>query len=52
MYESGPILECKGMGAIFQKKGKKNVRKGKKRQKVSKFGQKCIKFENILKKAR
>ena len=45
VYESGPILECTGMGAIFQKKGKK-------RQKVSKFGQKCIKFENILKKAR
>ena len=45
MYESGPILERKGMGAIFQKKGKKNIRKGKKRQKVSKFEQKCIKFE-------
>ena len=41
----GPILESKGMGAIFQKKGKK-------RQKLSKFEQKCIKFENILKKGR
>ena len=45
----GPILESKGMRAIFQKKGKKNVKKG---QNISKFGQKCTKFENSLKKGR
>ena len=25
----GPLLECKGIRAIFQKKGKKRVKKGK-----------------------
>ena len=44
----GPILERKGMHAIFQKKGKK---KGKKGQNIWKFGQNCTQFENILKKA-
>ena len=43
MTFSGPILESKGMRAIFQKKGKKG-------QNIWKFGQKCTKFENILKK--
>ena len=28
MLETGPILESKGMHAIFQKKGKKNGKKG------------------------
>ena len=36
-----PILESKGMWAIFQKKSKKA-------QHNWKFGKKCIKFENIL----
>ena len=35
---SGPILESKGMHAIFQKKGQKE-------QNIWKFGQKCTKFE-------
>ena len=39
----GPILESKGMLAIFQKKGKKG-------QNIWKFGQKCTTFDNILKK--
>ena len=39
----GPILESKGMCAIFQKKGKKG-------QNIWTFGQKCKKTENILKK--
>ena len=48
---SWPILESKGMCAIFQKKGKKKAKKkGKKVQNIWKFGQKCTKFENILKK--
>ena len=38
-----PILDSKGMRAIFQKRGKK-------RQNIWKFGQQCTKFENILKK--
>ena len=37
---SGPILERKGMRAIFHEKGKKGKT----------FGQKCTKSENILKK--
>ena len=40
---AGPILESKGIRAIFQKKDKKG-------QNIWKFGQKCTKFENILKK--
>ena len=40
---SGPILERKGMLAIFQKKSKKG-------QDIRKFRQNCTKFENILKK--
>ena len=43
--KSGPILESKGMRAIFQKKGKKE-------QNIWKFEQKYTKFENILKKSR
>ena len=39
----GPILERKGMRAIFSEKGQK-------RQNIWKFGQKCTKSENILKK--
>ena len=42
---SGPILESKGVRAIFQKKGKKG-------QNIWKFAQKCTKFENILKKGK
>ena len=53
---SGPILENKGMHAIFQKKGKespkKMLKKGGKGQNIWKFGQKYTKFENILKKGR
>ena len=53
---AGPILESKGMHAIFQKKGKKRQKKmskkGKKGQNIWKFGQKYTKFENILKKGR
>ena len=41
---SGPILESKGMHAIFQKKGQKV-------QSIWKLTQKCTKLENILKKA-
>ena len=41
---SGPILESKGMRAIFQKKSKKIA-------KYLKFGQKCTKFENTMKTA-
>ena len=52
MNISGPILESKGMCAIFQKKGRKNVKKDKKGQNIWKFGQKCTKFENIFKKGR
>ena len=44
-FVAGPILERKGMRAIFQKKRKKGQKKGK-----IKFWQKCTKFENILKK--
>ena len=39
----GPILESKGMLAIFQKKGKKG-------ENIRKFGQNCTTFDNILKK--
>ena len=39
----GPILESKGICAIFQKKSKQG-------QNIWQFGQKCQKFENILKK--
>ena len=44
-----PVLESKGMHAIFQKKGGGNVKKG---QNIWKSGQKCTRFENILKKGR
>ena len=48
-----PILESKGMHAIFQKNGKSKARKGqKKRKNIWKFGQICTKLENILKKGR
>ena len=43
------ILESKGMGAIFQKKGQRNVEKG---QNICKFEHKCAKFENILKQGK
>ena len=42
---TGPILESKGMRAIFQKKGKKG-------QEIKKLGQKYIKVENVVKKGR
>ena len=45
---TGPILEGKGMCAIFQKKGKKKCKKGRN---IRKFRHKCTKFENILKKS-
>ena len=51
---SGPILESKGMCAIFQKKDKKTAKKFEKFeifQNIWKFGQKCTKFESILEKA-
>ena len=44
---SGPILESKGLHAIFFKK---NANKGQKRAKYLKIWQKCAKFKNILKK--
>ena len=44
---SGPVLESKGMRAIFQKKSKGIL---KKKEKYLKFGQKCTKFESILEK--
>ena len=40
-----PILESKGMRAIFQEKGKKG-------KNIRKHGQKCTIFENILKKGK
>ena len=54
-FLAGPILESKGIRAIFQKKGKKGqkmLKKGNKGQNGWKFGQKYTKFENILKKGR
>ena len=48
---TGPILESKGMRAIFQKKGKKMLKNDKKGQIIWKVGQNCTKFENILKRA-
>ena len=48
---TGPILESKGMRAIFQKKDKKMLKNDKKGQIIWKVGQNCTKFENILKKA-
>ena len=45
--QPGPILESKGMGAIFQKKRQKNVEKS---QNIWKLEQKCTKFEYILRK--
>ena len=47
-----PILEGKGLRAIFQINDKKMFKKGKKGQNIWKFGHKCTKFENILKKGR
>ena len=44
MHISGPILERRGMHAIFQKK------RAKKGQIIWKFEQKWTKLENILKK--
>ena len=43
----GPILDSKGMCAIFQKQSKKKSKKG---QNIWKFGQNPTKYENILKK--
>ena len=34
ILHTGPILESKGMGAIFQKKGKKMLKGGKKGQNI------------------
>ena len=47
LISGGPILESKGMWAIFQTK-----KKGKKDQNIWKFWGKFSKFENILKKGR
>ena len=44
---TGPILESKGMRAIFQKKDKKRAKKGKI---FENLGKNVQKFENILKK--
>ena len=44
---TGPILEKKGMGAIFQRKGKEILKKGKI---LENLGKNNPKFENILKK--
>ena len=49
-FLAGPILEKKGMRAIYDKKAKKTARKGSKGKNIRKFRQKCTKFENILKK--
>ena len=42
----GPILDSKGMCAIFQEQSKKKSKKG---QNIWKFGQNPTKYENILK---
>ena len=50
-FQSGPILESKGMHAIFRKRpkrGQKNVKNGQEGQNIWKLDQKCIKFKNIL----
>ena len=52
MYETGPILESKGMHAIFEKKGKKMLRKGKKGQNIQKFWQKIYKMWKSFEKGR
>ena len=44
---AGPILESKGMRAIFQKKDKKRAKKGKI---FENLGKNVQKFENILEK--
>ena len=49
---AGPILESKGMYAIFQKQSKTNSKKGQVRQKYMKIWAKYTKFPNILKKGR
>ena len=49
-FHAGPILESRGMHAIFQKKDKVRAKNVLKRQKRAKFGQKCTEFEDILKK--
>ena len=46
--KSGSILESKGIGVIFQKKGKEML----KRQNIWKSRQKCTKVEDILKMGR
>ena len=43
----GPILENKGMGAIFSEKGQRNVEKG---QNTWKFGQKINKIRKYSEK--
>ena len=43
----GPILENKGMGAIFSEKGQRNVEKG---QNTWKFGQKMYKIRKYSEK--
>ena len=43
----GPILENKGMGAIFSEKGQRNVEKG---QNTWKFGQKLYKIKKYSEK--
>ena len=45
----GPILENKGMGAIFSEKGQGNVEKG---QNTWKFGQKMYKIRKYSEKER
>ena len=50
---SGPILESKGICAIFQKKGKKsakNVKKGQKRAKYSKIWAKNVQNLKLFEK--
>ena len=46
----GPILESKGMGAIFHKKGKNMLKKGKIFDNLAENWRKCTKFENYFKK--
>ena len=41
IWPLGPILESKGMGALFSEKGERNVEK---RQNTWKFGQKMYKI--------
>ena len=52
LISSGPILESKGMRAIFQKKGKKKNLEGQKRAKYLKIWAKIYKISKYIEKRR